>query len=302
MTPDGPAGDAEPPFSAARGEFTLFPRLKVERLRFGRSQEPILRIDDVLADPEEMLAFADAQQFVAANGDFYPGLKAPAPAAYVERLARALDPIIRQTWGLADARLVSAQSNMALVTQPPETLRRAQRVPHIDTHYPWQFALLHYFCAPLNGGTAFYRQHRSGLERISVETDAAYRAARDVDLALLSPVRGYPGMAIPGYDRIAHFDALPNRLLVYRSCILHSGVIGPTASLSTDPRLGRLTVNSFINYNQMEPVAGAGHPIASGTRLHMQEREVKDLCRANEILRKASTNFAQAEFDRRDKW
>jgi transposase len=37
-------------------------------------------------------------------------------------------------------------------------------------------------------------------------------------------------------------------------------------------------------------------------RLRLLEREVKELRRANEILRKASAYFAMAELDRREKW
>ena len=37
-------------------------------------------------------------------------------------------------------------------------------------------------------------------------------------------------------------------------------------------------------------------------RLKLLEREVKELRRANEILRKASAYFAQAELDRLGKW
>jgi transposase len=37
-------------------------------------------------------------------------------------------------------------------------------------------------------------------------------------------------------------------------------------------------------------------------RLRLLKREVKELRRANEILRKASAYFAQAELDRRAKW
>ena len=36
-------------------------------------------------------------------------------------------------------------------------------------------------------------------------------------------------------------------------------------------------------------------------RLKAQEREIRELRRANEILRKASAYFAQAELDRRPK-
>ena len=38
------------------------------------------------------------------------------------------------------------------------------------------------------------------------------------------------------------------------------------------------------------------------TRLKLPEREVKELRRANEILRKASAYFAQAELNRQGKW
>ena len=37
-------------------------------------------------------------------------------------------------------------------------------------------------------------------------------------------------------------------------------------------------------------------------RVKLLEREVKELRRANEILRKASAYFAQAELDRRERW
>ena len=39
-----------------------------------------------------------------------------------------------------------------------------------------------------------------------------------------------------------------NRLVVYRSHMLHSGRIPPGAELSDDPRRGRLTANIFVTY------------------------------------------------------
>jgi len=50
---------------------------------------------------------------------------------------------------------------------------------------------------------------------------------------------------------------------------------------------------------QAGPAAQAGD---DRDRLKLLEREVKELRRANEILRKASAYFAQAELDRRDRW
>ena len=49
----------------------------------------------------------------------------------------------------------------------------------------------------------------------------------------------------------------------------------------------------------MTSIAGK---IGDKDRLKALEREVKELRRANEILRKASAYFAQAELDRHGKW
>ena len=46
---------------------------------------------------------------------------------------------------------------------------------------------------------------------------------------------------------------------------------------------------------------GAGVPSEVAERLKALERENRDLRQVNEILRKASAYFAQAEFDRRFK-
>jgi transposase len=48
--------------------------------------------------------------------------------------------------------------------------------------------------------------------------------------------------------------------------------------------------------------APEAHSPDDKARLKLLEREVKELRRANEILRKASAYFAQAELDRRERW
>ena len=54
---------------------------------------------------------------------------------------------------------------------------------------------------------------------------------------------------------------------------------------------------------QAEADAGKGPGLTSNERERMKdlEREVRELRRANDILRKASAYFAQAELDRRPK-
>ena len=61
---------------------------------------------------------------------------------------------------------------------------------------------------------------------------------------------------------------------------------------------GASTLHSWIVQSEMYP---KGHLRAEAERIKALEREKRELRQANEILRKASAYFAQAELDRRTK-
>lgn len=56
---------------------------------------------------------------------------------------------------------------------------------------------------------------------------------------------GFPGEAMQHYDLIGKTEAALNRLIVYRSHVLHAPLLG-LGGASADPRSGRLTANGFI--------------------------------------------------------
>jgi transposase-like protein len=66
---------------------------------------------------------------------------------------------------------------------------------------------------------------------------------------------------------------------------------------------GRLseTLRRWCREEASRRSAPAAQSSDDNARLKLLERDVKELRRANEILRKASAYFAQAELDRRDK-
>lgn len=219
--------------------------------RVGREQEPVLVLDRVLSKPDELVEYAARE--VSFQGEeniaLYPGVRAPAPLDYVETLARAVSPLITTIFGIEGAALVRAECSFSIVTTPPQLLSPGQRVPHIDTSYPLQFALLHYLCDPRHGGTAFYRQRATGFELITPEREADFHAAQKAELALLEEERGeYITGPTAAYEQTAVFEAQFNRMLVYRSCAIHSGMIGQDGWSSADPRKGRLTANIFLSY------------------------------------------------------
>ncbi len=61
------------------------------------------------------------------------------------------------------------------------------------------------------------------------------------------------------------------------------------------------TLRNWVRQSERDAGQGTGLSTAERERLRELEREVRQLRQANEILRKASAYFAQAELDRRFK-
>lgn len=220
----------------------------------GREREPLLIVDGAVDDADALVdiaardaAFSDAQK----GENFYPGRLGPAPLDYVGALVRALDPVIRSGFGLGEVALARASCNFSLVTLAPEQLTIPQRIPHVDTVDPLQFAILHYLCDPRLGGTAFYRHRATGFETLTPERLDDYQARLDAELAQAPPAPDYIAGDTPQFVCTRVVEAVFNRVIVYRSRVLHSGRIRHPQALSSDPRRGRLTANVFLNYRSL---------------------------------------------------
>jgi transposase len=61
------------------------------------------------------------------------------------------------------------------------------------------------------------------------------------------------------------------------------------------------TLNEWVKKAEVDSGRRAGIPTDVPEKLKAQEREIRELRQANEILRKASAYFAMAELDRRPK-
>jgi hypothetical protein len=231
--------------------FALDPAARVRILRVGRSREPVIVVDDALLDPQSAIEEAARLPFAAADegrGGF-PGIRTKAPKPLAETLVGGAMPLVERVLGLKRARLSGFDASFSIVTVPPAALHPLQRIPHVDTRDPRKLAILYYLGRGTRSGTAFYRQDSTGFEQIGPDNFDAYCAARRSDLDRLPAEGGYPGAETPGYTETAHFEARFNRMLVYRSCSLHSGVVPSDSPLIADARLGRLTVNIFADFD-----------------------------------------------------
>ena len=213
--------------------------------RFGREREPVVQIDGFSGQVGALLAAGRAADYGPA-GAHYPGLRAPADPSYLHARTTELTAAMRRVFGFA-GDWGRASSAFSLVTVPEPELSAGQRIPHHDSSDAQIIAVMHYLLGPESGGTAFYRHRRSGFEAITPEREAAYRAALAEDGREHGPAPpGYHYGTDERYELIGEIAAAPDRLILYRGRLLHSGVIPDAAKLSADPAKGRLTINMFL--------------------------------------------------------
>jgi hypothetical protein len=239
--------------------FQLRPTLDWTVKKIGREGTKIIVIDGILQNPVELIDYAELEVNFDRLDDGsggYPGVRAAAPLNYVGALVRAVDPLIQRVFGLENVSLGHAECTLSMVNTPRDLLHPRQCIPHIDTTDQLQFALLHFLCGEDFGGTAFFRQNATGYERIDAGREVQFDHAMQAALRRLERRRDYIGADDPDYTRINVFDAAFDRLLIYPSSILHSGVIHSDSPLCNEPRNGRLTSNIFLNYRQNNDLRG----------------------------------------------
>lgn len=223
--------------------------MQITRLSIGKEQSPLLVVDNFIPEPQSLIDFAANQTFLA-NSPYYPGIRAAAPAAYRQFMLHSLQDTLIEFFQLPTTKLGFSVCHLSLVTTPPERLKLLQRIPHFDTTEQHALAAVHYLFQGDQGGTAFYRHRKTGFETIDESRTLEYYRALEAEnngphLPKVSD--GYIQGDTPLFEQIAVQPGVFNRLIVYHRHALHSGVITQDTNLSADPRVGRLTISSFID-------------------------------------------------------
>ena len=211
--------------------------------RFGTEREPVVVMDDFSARIKELTALARAATY--REEAMYPGLRSPADRTYLQPMLATLREVARRVFGVSD--ITVAECDFSIVSRAPESLIPAQRIPHHDHTGADVIALLHYMQGAETGGTAFYRQRRTGFETVRPERVLIYRDALMADEAEFGPpAPGYFAGDSERYDCIGAIDARPDRAILYRGRTLHSGVIPQPPDPACATASGRLTINTFL--------------------------------------------------------
>ncbi len=221
-------------------------RIRVQLKRIGQEQQPLLIVDDVLADPDAMIDAAREAGFYVPEHTHYPGLNAPLPESYYRTVVTTLRGPIAAAFGLSSDAYLKYFGFFALATTAAAQAEPIQKIPHHDSPDPNRLAMVHYLCRGDHGGTGFFRHKATGFESVDHARHPAYVDIARAQLAARGAgAPAYAGADMADYELIGRAEPVFNRLILYRNHVLHSALLGPQAG-DRDPGLGRLTANGFI--------------------------------------------------------
>lgn len=227
-------------------DLALHPNLQIQKLTIGREQAPLIVIDNLVANAEELVDIAAAKLF-ADVVSYYPGIRSKVPLTFQRFIIEQLRDVFGSYFGLNAAALRFTGCHFSLVTTPPEKLDYLQLIPHIDSSSGRELAFIHYLFKTDLGGTAFYRHRATGFEYVDDARKAEYW--RIVDEEKAGPDRatdGYISGDTPLYEQVGRQEGVFNRMLIYRRNSLHSGSLGRNFVPDPNPRTGRLSINGFL--------------------------------------------------------
>ncbi|MEN0038153.1 MAG: DUF6445 family protein [Cellvibrio sp.] len=214
----------------------------------GNERQPVLIVDNFLRDAESLVEYSARAAVFDAEKGLYPGTRFPTPGIYVEAMCKHLGDLIYATFEMPKDVRRKVKSVFSMVMTPPDQLLPPQCVPHSDSAKMNDLASVHYLCASVQGGTSLYRHRATGFEYVDDSRLDEYRRVIAQQEQMPDFPKGYMNGSNHLFEQIGSYDAVFNRIIMYRCTSLHSGNIAPDFRFDPNPKTGRLTVNTFIYF------------------------------------------------------
>ncbi len=209
-------------------------------------------IDDFLREPQKIVDFAAAQraQFVFDQGNFYPG-----PELSLSReIAIALDQFFMQhaRSALGARRNKGVSCRLSMATLAPAQLHPLQRLCHRDAEvFPpgesMGASVLYLFKDAALGGTSFYHPKKP-LDEIRHLLQLANTVSNEELTALINSAPAYMNASNDYFELVCTIPPAWNRAIFYSGTVFHAAQIERPELLSSDPAIGRLTMNGFFKF------------------------------------------------------
>ncbi len=205
-------------------------------------------VDDALANPAGLRAWAAHQHYLPPAGYPYPGHVCEVPT---EMNALITDHFIQHVRAhLGVRRALSNATRLSVIDTPPHQLEPKQWMCHRDrlveqgSDILFAASVLYLFDDPALGGTSFYTPRHSVATTEDLVADSQTLAAHAFSARYgLQP--GYMAGSNAYFERTAQVPAAWNRLIFYDGSLFDSADVNPQR-LQPHPLHGRLTLNSFI--------------------------------------------------------
>lgn len=179
--------------------------------------------------------------------NYYPGIWSRVTPQYFTFIENIVSKIAEH-FNLEGSKINSLNSNYAIAQTPTEQLSPLQKIPHYDGVKNNQLAIVHYLCGEEFGGTGLFSHKRTQYERINSEIEQCFNDIAKEE-AFQSELNGYIDADNQYYELIAYCKARPSRLFIYPGNVLHSAVIPAQCKLDNGIAEGRLTITSFIYFD-----------------------------------------------------
>ncbi|MGV8837267.1 DUF6445 family protein [Cellvibrio sp.] len=212
----------------------------------GNEQQPVLVVDNFLSDPHYLVEFCARYIKLNKVDALYPGLRASTPENYIQLIHYYLRDVIHSTFVIDDSMVKHVKADYSMVLTAPEQLKLPQCMPHYDSLISSELAAVHYLCGSDKGGTSLYRHRDTGFEFVDSSRSATYIEELKNGLNKTAYPQCYMNGSNQLFEQIASYEAVFNRMIIYRCTSLHSGNISPDFLFDSNPRTGRLTINTFI--------------------------------------------------------
>ena len=225
--------------------FKLNPNAKISFHRVGHEEQPLLVIDDLLQNPQELVEYAKNANWKNPKAGLYPGIIAEPPMQYLQEIALKLKAEMCVAFNFPAHLPLSATGFFALTTKSLDDFDPWQRIPHLDQTDADSVAMVHYLNPNQTGGTGFFRHIPSGYESVSQNRHSEYVDEINAWFATDSDkLTDYAGPNTPNFEMIHNVPFKFNRALIYPSYVLHCALYDGS-QIDANPETGRLTANSF---------------------------------------------------------
>ncbi len=222
----------------------LNPEAEVRFQRVGNEEHPVVIIDNLLKNPDDLVEIAVNSQWEQPQNTYYPGPNAPLPSEFKTIIA-GLFREFTKAFNFNPNKKVLIKSFFGLTTLPLEEFDAWQKIPHYDRAEPDHLAMVLYLNHDQTGGTGFFRHLPTNFESISPNRVTEYLEYVTNWIDGGAQLNDYAGENTPDYQMFFKVPFKYNRVAIYPSYVLHCALYDGTNN-SADPRKGRLTANTFI--------------------------------------------------------